>query len=48
MEIEDEVVEDMWSVRKESDFICFIFCKNLVEFNEVHMHKVTLNLHMHT
>ena len=32
-----------YSVRKVSDFIF----KNLVDFNEVCLHKATLNLHMH-
>jgi hypothetical protein len=33
------------SVRKVSGLISF--CKNLVDFNEVHLHEVTLNLHTH-
>ena len=26
----------------------FLFCENLVDFNEAHLHEVTLNPHMHT
>ena len=25
----------------------FVFCKNLVDFNEASLHEVTLNLHTH-
>ena len=35
-----------YSIRKVSKH--FFFCKNLVDFNEMHLHKATLNLHMHT
>ena len=34
----------MRSVRKVSGIF---FCKNLVDFNEVHLHEVTLNPHTH-
>jgi hypothetical protein len=25
----------------------YFFCKNLVDFNEAHLHETTLKLHMH-
>ena len=34
-----------YSVRKVSNLI--LFCKNLVDFNEAHLYKATLNLHTH-
>ena len=28
-------------------YLTFFFCKNLVGFNEMHLHEAILNLHMH-
>jgi hypothetical protein len=37
-------IDSTRSLRKVSDL--FIFCKNLVDFNEARLHETTLNLHI--
>ena len=39
-------IDSTRSLRKVSDL--FIFCKNLVDFNEARLHEATLKLHSHS